>query len=101
MPNRLLGRSRTCPLLAVTSKSDPRYLLIVLALAGDSTMTRLFFVFRAATAVPLGEVCGSKQPVRTRQERRVSCRSAPAARLKPCRYRSLLGCRCVGRQTRY
>src|SRR5947209_2427922 len=48
MPKRLLGKSRTWPLLAVTSKSAPRYLLIVLALAGDSTMTRFFF-FRAAT----------------------------------------------------
>src|SRR5947209_599309 len=49
MPKRLLGRSRTCPLLATTSKSSPRYLLIVRALAGDSTITRCFF-FRAATA---------------------------------------------------
>src|SRR5262245_19579833 len=40
MPNLRLGRSRTWPLLAVTSKSGPRYLPMVLALAGDSTMTR-------------------------------------------------------------
>src|SRR3954454_6720349 len=52
MPNRLLGRSHTRSLLATTSKSGPRYLLIVLALAGDSTMTRLFFFFAAATANP-------------------------------------------------
>src|SRR5271156_5552862 len=47
MPKRLLGRSRTCPLLATTSKSSPRYLLIVFALAGDSTITRFFFFFAA------------------------------------------------------
>src|SRR2546425_934579 len=52
MPKRVVGRSRTWPLLATTSKSSPRYLLIVLALAGDSTMTRCFF-FRGATAMLL------------------------------------------------
>src|SRR5205823_10645719 len=51
MPKRLLGRSRTWPRQATTSKSGPRYLLMVLALAGDSTITRLFF-FRAATMYP-------------------------------------------------
>src|SRR5437870_3381059 len=49
MPNCFLGRSRTCPLLARTSKSGPRYLLIVFALAGDSTMTRFFFFRVVAT----------------------------------------------------
>src|SRR3954447_7111406 len=48
MPKRLLGKSRTWPLQATTSYSGPRYLLIVLALVGDSTMTRFFF-FRVAT----------------------------------------------------
>src|SRR5207248_3313878 len=59
MPKRLLGKSRTWPMLATTSKSGPRYLLIVLALAGDSTITRFFF-FRAATARFLGvfAACG-------------------------------------------
>src|ERR1051326_2347641 len=33
-------RSRTWPYEAMTSKSLPRYFLIVFALAGDSTMTR-------------------------------------------------------------
>src|SRR5256885_433942 len=33
----------------MTVKSSPRYLLMVLALAGDSTMTRLFFFRAAAT----------------------------------------------------
>src|SRR5262245_36571631 len=36
-----LGRSRTWPMLASTLKPPPRYLLMVLALDGDSTMTRL------------------------------------------------------------
>src|SRR5262245_8376418 len=35
----LLGRSRTWPMLASTLKPDPRYLLIVFAFDGDSTMT--------------------------------------------------------------
>src|SRR5437762_1483545 len=41
-PSLLLGRSRTCPLEARTSNPEPRYLPIVRALAGDSTMTRFF-----------------------------------------------------------
>ncbi len=39
-PSVFLGRSRTCPMEAFTVKSFPRYLLIVFALAGDSTITR-------------------------------------------------------------
>src|SRR5690554_7257992 len=38
----LVGRSRICPMLDFTTKSLPRYLLIVFALAGDSTMTSAF-----------------------------------------------------------
>src|SRR5689334_15905639 len=38
-PSLFLGRSRTCPIDAITLKSRPRYLLIVFAFAGDSTMT--------------------------------------------------------------
>ena len=34
-----VGKSRTCPILDLTIKSLPKYLLIVLALAGDSTIT--------------------------------------------------------------
>src|SRR5690554_3619535 len=34
------GRSRMCPTLDFTTNSLPRYLLMVFALAGDSTMTR-------------------------------------------------------------
>src|SRR5271170_2106009 len=39
-PIVFLGRSLIWPIEASTSKSLPRYLLIVLALAGDSTITR-------------------------------------------------------------
>src|SRR5690349_7460146 len=42
-------RSRTCPYEASTSKSLPRYFLIVFALAGDSTMTRLSAITRGRT----------------------------------------------------
>src|SRR5207244_13177326 len=82
MPKRLLGKSRTCPLLATTSKSGPRYLLMVLALAGDSTITRFFFFLVAtsnfleecfAVSYPLWAVCvrssrvrGSRGPKRVR-----------------------------------
>src|SRR5690606_36003936 len=38
----LMGRSRICTILDFNIKSLPRYLLIVLALAGDSTMTSAF-----------------------------------------------------------
>src|SRR4051812_31171288 len=46
-PIPLGGRSRTCPMLAFTTKPSPRYLLIVLALAGDSTITRSLPFFLA------------------------------------------------------
>ena len=36
----LLGRSRTCPMDAFTSYPGPRYLPMVLALDGDSTITK-------------------------------------------------------------
>ncbi|MNV86375.1 hypothetical protein D3C71_1804040 [compost metagenome] len=36
----LVGRSRIWPMLDFTTYWLPRYLLMVLALAGDSTMTR-------------------------------------------------------------
>ena len=39
VPPPLTGRSRMWPTLDFTTKSLPRYLLIVLAFAGDSTMT--------------------------------------------------------------
>src|SRR5271154_4968498 len=39
-PSLFFGRSLMCPTEASTVKSFPRYLLIVLALAGDSTITR-------------------------------------------------------------
>src|SRR5688572_20953682 len=40
IPNSRSGRSRTWPMQAFTTNLEPRILLIVLALAGDSTMTR-------------------------------------------------------------
>src|SRR6187402_2908559 len=46
-PMPLLGRSLTCPIDAFTMKPSPRYLLIVLALAGDSTITRFLPFFLA------------------------------------------------------
>ena len=50
-PSRFLGRSRTWPMEAFTWKSRPRYLLMVFALAGDSTMTRFLATdtFRCVT----------------------------------------------------
>src|SRR5947208_977966 len=39
-PSLLLGKSLMWPSEASTSKSFPRYLLMVFALAGDSTMTK-------------------------------------------------------------
>src|SRR5882672_5476216 len=41
-PSLLFGRSRTCPFEARTSNPGPRYLPMVRAFAGDSTMTRFF-----------------------------------------------------------
>src|SRR6185436_18742459 len=45
MPNFRSGRSRTWPMHALTTKPEPRILLMVFALAGDSTIT---------TGLPLG-----------------------------------------------
>ena len=42
-PSLLLGRSRMCPMDALTSKPGPRYFPMVFALAGDSTITKLLF----------------------------------------------------------
>src|SRR5215213_7021222 len=39
-PSSRVGRSRRCPTVAFTSYPDPRYFPMVLALVGDSTMTR-------------------------------------------------------------
>src|SRR5690554_4045010 len=47
-PLPLTGRSRMCPTLDFTMKSEPRYLLMVFAFAGDSTITRL---------LPISEIC--------------------------------------------
>ena len=39
-----LGRSRMCPIEEVTSKSFPKNFSMVLALAGDSTITRFLLI---------------------------------------------------------
>lgn len=44
LPLPLVGRSRICPTLDLTMNSGPRYLLIVLAFAGDSTITKDFAI---------------------------------------------------------
>ena len=38
-----LGKSIMCPIEAVTLYSEPKYLFIVLAFAGDSTITSVYF----------------------------------------------------------
>src|SRR6266853_3034087 len=43
-PRPFEGRSLICPIEAITTKSLPRYLLMVFALAGDSTMTRFLVI---------------------------------------------------------
>src|SRR5438874_13131886 len=43
-PSLLFGRSRICPIEATTLKPAPRYLLMVFALAGDSTTTSAFAI---------------------------------------------------------
>ena len=43
-PFPLTGRSRMWPMLDFTTKSLPRYLLMVFAFAGDSTITRFFAI---------------------------------------------------------
>jgi hypothetical protein len=40
MPIVFVGRSMTCPMDAFTVKFFPKYLLMVFAFAGDSTITR-------------------------------------------------------------
>src|SRR5579862_8638297 len=47
-------RSRTCPYDASTSKSLPRYFLIVFALAGDSTLTRFSAITYANSRRSMG-----------------------------------------------
>src|SRR5689334_6566551 len=60
MPNFRSGRSRTWPMQALTTNPVPRILLIVFALAGDSTITTGFplgpffedFFFGLGSAAP-------------------------------------------------
>ena len=44
-PNWLLGRSLTCPIEASIIYFDPKNFLIVFALAGDSTITKVFAIW--------------------------------------------------------
>src|SRR3990172_7809683 len=75
------GRSRTWPMEAFTRKSLPRYLLIVFALAGDSTITSDFS--RAAIG-PLSLIyvhrAGQRGPVRPPRPRRSA---SPSPRVGP------------------
>src|SRR5258707_13700766 len=54
-PSPFEGRSLMCPIEAITMKSLPRYLLIVFALAGDSTITRFFAI--TSQVQPRTDVC--------------------------------------------
>src|SRR4051794_23332237 len=60
MPS-FFGRSRTWPLDAITSYPAPRYFLMVLAFAGDSTTTSVFMGTRTFTAL-LGRLQGPRNP---------------------------------------
>ena len=61
VPPPLTGRSRMWPTLDFTTKSLPRYLLIVLAFAGDSTMTSdllIESIYPILTNIPASEFFG-------------------------------------------
>src|SRR4051812_31973969 len=60
---RRLGRSRTWPTLAFTTKAEPRYLLMVLALVGDSTMTRSGLLLRSRAEPAAGAVSSLPAPL--------------------------------------
>src|SRR3989442_10193947 len=72
-PSLLFGRSRTWPFDARTLKPGPRYLPMVRAFAGDSTITRLFprldagvvgaFAFGAAAAFGAAVAFGARPAV--------------------------------------
>ena len=57
MPIRVLGRSLMCPTDAFTTYPAPRYFLMVLALAGDSTTTSV------PLRLPLGAASAVSSPV--------------------------------------
>ena len=52
-PSLFLGRSRRCPMEAITLYCPPRYFSIVRAFAGDSTITRSFFACAICRKHPL------------------------------------------------
>src|ERR1700722_16789599 len=62
------GRSFTCPSEAFTTNCLPRYLPIVFAFAGDSTMTRLFSIncaFRVIRAKQPKSYHAFRPPIQT------------------------------------
>src|SRR5207302_9312152 len=80
-----LGRSRTWPMLASTLKLRPRYFLMVLALAGDSTITRLALPLVTGPSLPAAdEVFERAEEVEEARER------APLALLAPVALAALL-----------
>src|SRR5262245_21253778 len=65
IPNFPLGKSRTCPIDAFTTNFEPRILLIVWALAGDSTMTSYFaIVLLDGLTAPCFDLCNKRWLVR-------------------------------------
>src|SRR5690554_8145237 len=61
LPLPLTGRSRMWPTLDLTIKSEPRYLLMVFAFAGDSTITRLLPIDRKSVVEgKMGDLGGQR-----------------------------------------
>src|SRR3974390_2273612 len=89
-----LGRSRMCPFEAMTSYFEPRYFLIVLAFAGDSTTTRVLVIRGLLSGFScdygrLGTQWASEEPWRTlyyyvlQGERQERCQNGRGGRLRP------------------
>src|SRR5437899_9277613 len=78
-PSVFLGRSRTWPMEAFTWKSRPRYLLIVLAFAGDSTITRFF----ATTTIPPPTTLPDLSPTAGRRGLPAAAGRGPPAPARP------------------
>src|SRR6185312_12605203 len=76
MPNPFSGKSRTCPTVARTRYAGPRYLPMVLAFAGDSTMTS---DLPAIVAKSSGSSTGLRRVVRRPLPRPRNARGADSA----------------------
>src|SRR5262245_52495832 len=61
MPS-FFGRSRTWPFEAITSYPEPRYFLMVLAFAGDSTTTSVLLIGTRTFTALLGRPQGPRNP---------------------------------------